>query len=77
MLGSVYILHHSQPRAERRVRGPGGLGAEFSRDPGPEERERVTGGANLTPVSFRRSGQGWPLTTQVSVQGSPPPGSSP
>ena len=23
-LGSSYILHHSQPRAERRVRGPGG-----------------------------------------------------
>src|SRR3712207_3413480 len=43
-LGSSYILHHSQPRAERRVRGPGGLGAEFSRDPGPAERERVTGG---------------------------------
>lgn len=42
-LGSSYILHHSQPRAERRVRGPGGLGAEFSRDPGPGERERVTG----------------------------------
>ena len=42
-LRSSYILHHSQPRAERRVRGPGGLGAEFSRDPGPEERERVTG----------------------------------
>lgn len=43
-LGSSYILHHSQPRAERRVRGPGGLGAEFSRDPGPGERERVRGG---------------------------------
>jgi hypothetical protein len=38
-LGCTYILHHSQPRAERRVRGPGGLGAEFSRDPGPGKRE--------------------------------------
>ena len=43
-LDSSYILHHSQPRAERRVSGPGGLGAEFSRDPGPGEREEVMGG---------------------------------
>lgn len=41
VLDGVYILHHSQLRAERRVRGPGGLGAEFSRDPGPGERGMV------------------------------------
>lgn len=44
VLNGVYILHHSQLRAERRVRGPGGLGAEFSRDPGPGERKMITGG---------------------------------
>lgn len=44
VLGDIYILHHSQPRAERRVRGPGGLGAEFSRDPGPGRKETITEG---------------------------------
>ena len=29
---------------QRPEAGPGGLGAEFSRDPGPGERERVKGG---------------------------------